>query len=1068
MIIFHLVVSSPKPTMRKLILTSLLLATPLWGEKLPDVVDFNDHIQPILSENCYHCHGPDSSTRAPKSNPLRLDREEFAFLERKDGKPSIIKGDAEASKVFQLIISKDVDDVMPPPESHKKPLKPEEVALVKKWIEQGAPYEEHWSFIPPVRPDIPKGNWGQNPVDRFIAAGHKKQDLDPSPPEEPARLLRRLTFDLTGLPPTPKELASFREMASRDLSTAVEMTVARLLTTDAYAEQFARHWLDAARYSDTHGIHIDNYRSIWPYRDWVIEAFRKNMPFDQFTREQIAGDLFPNATLDQKIATGFNRCMPTTGEGGAIAKEYEAIYAADQVATTSAVWLGLSTGCAACHDHKFDPISQKDFYAMTAFFRNTTMNAMDRNNADHPPAIFAPRQSDRTRLAKIDVEANGIASLIQKRKEEAGQDFQKWLATKVEDASNENIPVIKPDLELPLVVTEGSISGNEGPQAHSWPFKGKTVKVDDLGEVTSLQNTNIDLGTVGVIAARDQVTISGYLFLDGNVNGPVISRMDEGADYRGWDIWVENGRLGSHFIDKWPDLAIKATTNQKLKDKQWTHFAIIYDGGVAPEKSLTIYLDGKVVPITYSHRGKVGSLETKVPARLGARHPNTRLKGKAHLHSFQLFKRKLSAEEILQSTSQTNLNSLLAIPAAERTKEQNDAIFNYYIDHVDEPVRKLISRKDALVREKESLKKRGSMTLVMQEKEEEAYAHILERGEYTLEKEKVFADIPEVFKLEETDEKLSRKDLADWLVSEKNPLTARVTVNRMWYYFFGRGIVETTEDFGIMGSRPTHPELLDFLAVELVESGWNLQHIIKLITTSATYQQSGKTTSANREKDAGNLYLWRAPRFRLEAEQIRDMALAASGLLVQKIGGPPVKPYQPDGIWEAVAMKQSNTRFYKRDTGENLYRRSIYTFLKRTAAPPNMEILNAPNREVFCVRRDRTNTPLAAFVTMNDTQFIEASRALATRAIKSNPAFSQRLNLITMALMSRTMNNEEQEVVRKAFDHHLKHYQEKPELAEQLITVGESKPDPAIDKAELAAWSLIASQIFNLDETLTK
>lgn len=1052
--------------MRKFFLFSFLVALPLSGAELPDVVDFNDHIQPILSENCYHCHGPDSSTREPKKSPLRLDREEFAFLARKSGQPAIVKGDPEASGVIKRILSTDVDDVMPPPESHKKPLKPHQIALLKKWVKQGAPYEEHWSFISPTKPTPPASDWGHSPIDRFIAAKQREKNLTPSPPEDPARLLRRLTFDLTGLPPTPDEVSAFREMAAQDLSAAIEMTVGKLVTTDAYAEHFARHWLDAARYADTHGIHIDNYRSIWPYRDWVIEAFRQNMPFDQFTREQIAGDLLPNASLDQKIATGFNRCMPTTGEGGAIAKEYEAIYAADQASTTSAIWLGLSTGCAACHDHKFDPISQKDFYALTAFFRNTTMQAMDRNKADHPPNVFAPLSRDRDRWDTLGKEIIQSDQALTKRRTDAKADFEAWLAAQNPDEPS--IPDLTPEVSLPLVVSDKKITASINGEEMTFDFPHKTTKAPGVGDVANISDINVPLGDLATFDARDQVTFGGFLYLDGTANGSIISRMDSDSDYRGWDLWLENNHIGSHIVDTWPDKAIKATTTKPLEKKKWHHVMITFDGTAAPGKSLTIYLNGKAAPLKYTHEGKVDSLLTKVPTRLGARHPDNKLTGPASFHGFQFFKRKLAPFEIEQAANQSNIGQLLAISADERTDKQKQALFDHYIQNIDAPTKDLLTIKNTLLKEQNNLRSQGSITLVMEEKKEDAFAHILDRGEYSLEKEKVFADIPEVFQNEKSDTKKSRTDLANWLVSEKNPLTARVTVNRLWYYFFGRGIVETTEDFGIMGARPSHPDLLDYLAVELIESGWNLQHVIKLITSSATYQQSEKTTSANREKDPTNILLWRSPRHRLEAEQLRDMALATSGLLVKKIGGASVKPYQPGGIWEAVAMNGSNTRFYKEDKGEGLYRRSLYTFWKRSAAPPSMEILNAPPREVFCVRRDRTNTPLAAFVTMNDPQFIEAARALATNALKSNQSFSHRLDHITMALMARTLDNEEQEVVKTALDHHLKHYQENPDLIDPFLTVGESKPDASLDKTELAAWTLISSQIFNLDETLTK
>jgi len=1024
-------------------LISPVLISPLFSADLPDVIDFNDHIQPIISEKCYQCHGPDSSTRAPEKKPLRLDREEYAFLERSNGKPTIIKGDAEASEVFKRISSKDIDDVMPPPESHKKPLNAREIGLVKKWIEQGANYEEHWSFIKPTKPTPPDIDWGQNALDRFVAAKHREKGLDPNPPQDPALLLRRLTFDLTGLPPTPEEITAFRKLADEDLSAAVEKTTAKLLKTTAYAEHFGRHWLDAARYADTHGIHIDNYRAIWPYRDWVISAFRENMPFDQFTREQIAGDLLPNPTLEQRIATGFNRCMPTTGEGGAIAKEYESIYATDQTSTTSAVWLGLSTGCAACHDHKFDPISQEDFYALTAFFRNTTMQAMDRNSATHPPSIFAPLPEDRPRLALLEKEITQLDQELAKRRQSAEADFKAWLGTqKVEPIAPSTL---KPDFPIALPATSS----------------------DQLGELARAEKT--DLGDLAQFNPKDQVTFTGFIYLDGPANGSIISRMDTEADYRGWDLWLEEGKIGTHFVDTWPKKAVKAVTTEALPQKEWLHFAVIYDGkSRRANRAISVFVNGESVAVQHTHTGKLDSIETKVPTLIGARHPDDQLQGEVLLRRLAISKRKLSAQDIEKEAAPSALSRLLAIPADQRNKMQEQALLNLYLAKFDPPTLALTKERQELLNEKSAIEKRGSMTLVMEEKESDASAHILIRGDYSLEGEKVEAAIPGVFDFDTGDRKLNRKDLADWLVSEKNPLTARVTVNRLWYYFFGRGLVETTEDFGIMGAQPTHPKLLDYLATEFVDSGWDIQHVISLITSSATYQQAAKVTSANREKDGENAYLWRAPRHRLEAEQLRDMALAASGLLVEKVGGPSAKPYQPTGIWEAVAMKQSNTRFYKPDSGEGLYRRSLYTFWKRTAAPPSMEILNAPTREVFCVRRDRTNTPLAAFVTMNDPQFVEASRVLAEKTLKAGTDFDQRLDFISLRLMARSLRADERAVVKKALEDQLAHYRKNPELADQLIAVGESNPDPALAKPELAAWTLIASQIFNLDETLTK
>ena len=1037
-----------------------LLLTQQAFAAIPETVDFNDHVQPILSEYCYQCHGPDSSTRAPKSAPLRLDREEFAF-EVRDGRPVIIKGDPEKSELIKRISTKDEDDIMPPPDGHKPPLKPEQIALLSKWIEQGAPYEEHWSFLKPTRPVVPKKKWGYNTIDAFISEKHEEFNLKPNEPEETHRLIRRISFDLTGLPPTPEQVKSFQEAASMDLGTAVQLAASEFLGTDAYAENFSRHWLDAARYADTHGIHIDNYRSIWPYRDWVIQSFRKNQSFKDFTIEQISGDLLPNPSLDQIVATGFNRCLPTTGEGGAIDEEYLAIYAKDQVETTSAIWLGLTTGCAACHDHKFDPISQKDFYALTAFFRNSTMPAMDRNKADHPPTTFVPLPEDRKIWDALKGQLEAKKNEIKARQKSARPDHDTWLAS-LNPADLESL-VDHPDLALPLDVVNGKL--NLG--SREIDFNKPTV-ASDTGAAPQLHDINLELGDLASFDARDQVTFGGYLRLGAESRGSIISRMNTDNDFRGWDLWLEGSRIGSHIIDVWPANAIKAMTKDELPLNKWLHIMVSYDGKAEAKKSLTVYLDGKSMPIDYTQDGKVNSTISTAPLRLGGRHPSSPFSGNAAFHDFQFYQRVLTATEVEQVAKKSGITHLLSLDVDERLPKQKEAIYSYFLSQIDPASKQLKTAESELLNNQSTIRKKGSLTLVMEEKKEAAFAHILDRGEYSLKKEKIDAAIPELFQGDAASAPQSRKELAEWLVSEENPLTARVTVNRVWYYFFGRGLVETTENFGIMGARPTHPELLDWLAVEFMESGWDLQHVIKLITASATYQQSSKVTSNHREKDPTNLYLARHPRHRLEAEQIRDLALSASALLSHKIGGPSVKPYQPGGVWEAVAMNQSNTRVYKQGSGDDLYRRSLYTFWKRTAPNPAMEILNAPSREVFCVRRDRTNTPLQAFVTLNDPQFVEAARNLAALALRASDSFDHRLDFITQRLISRSLENDEREIVKTTLHNVSGEYKAAPEKAAELITVGESPTPDSLDPQALASWTILASQILNLDETLTK
>jgi mono/diheme cytochrome c family protein len=1047
------------------------------GPQLPETISFNEHVQPILSENCYQCHGPDANTREPKDAPLRLDIAEHAMTPRENGKPVIIPGEPAASLLVKLMHSDKASEIMPPPESHKT-MDADEIAILEKWIEQGAEYQDHWAFIPPTKADLPDAgkDWASNPLDHFTAAKLRQNNLEPNPPEDLARFYRRLHLDLTGLPPTSQELEEFLEVARHSpqgdggpkISTdLVRKTARRLLATPASAEHFARHWLDAARYADTHGIHIDNYRAIWPYRDWVINAFQQGMPWDQFTIEQIAGDLMENASLEQQIATGFNRCLATTGEGGAIAEEYEAIYAQDRVDTTAAVWLGLTTGCASCHDHKFDPITTKDNYAFTAFFRNTTMGAMDRNKADHPPNVFAPLPGDRQRWAAIDGDIASAEKQIAERRKAARADFDQWLATATIEAPNEVDSTLH--LHLPLVEASGPVRGTVDGQPREWPTGLPRVE-GPLGHALDLSTGILDLGDVGNFKRTDPVSYGGFIRVEGKPNGAVIARMNPDNNFRGWDLWLQAGAPGAHIVDTWDTAANKSIAPNPLTTKTWQHVFVTFDGSKPAPSAMAIYVDGKPVKARLSHKSVGNNIEAKAPLLLGARHGDTNKlsDGKVALQDFRFYRRLLTPGEIDSLANNSLLRHIVSLPAEKRTKQQKAALFNYYLASVDKPSQELRARIDKLKKEQADIKSRGSVTLVMQEKKDsEPFAHILNRGLYSDKGEKVTPATPEALPPMPDDAPRNRLGLARWLVSRDNPLTARVTMNRTWYYFFGRGLVETTEDFGIMGDRPSHPKLLDWLAVEFMDSGWDYRHMIELIVTSSTYRQSANLTAEKLERDPQNILLSRGPRYRLDAEQLRDLTLAASDVLVHKLGGPPVKPYQPEGIWSAVAMPQSNTRNYKADEGDNLYRRSIYTFWKRTAPHPAMEILNAPSREVFCVRRERTNTPLQAFVTMNDPQFVEAARQLAGKAIAAAPDFDGRLDFVTTRLLSRTLADNERPAVRLTLDKALTEYRAAPDAATRLIEVGASRT-PTDDPATLAAWTIIASQILNLDECLTK
>ncbi|BCX46444.1 bacterial Ig-like domain (group2) [Haloferula helveola] len=1033
---------------------------------IPDEVTFNEHIQPILSEYCYQCHGPDEKTRYPEEEPLRLDLADEAFKPRENGTPVIIKGDAEASLLVKLLHSTDKDTVMPPPESHKE-LDATQIALLEAWVDQGAEYQDHWAFLPVERPEVPESDWGRNGIDPFVEARLRSHDLEPNPDEDPARLYRRLHFDLTGLPPSPEELDNFLKSAGSGIDAAYEAEVDRLLATTESAEHFARYWLDAARYADTHGIHIDNYRAIWPYRDWVIRALERNMPWDEFTIEQIAGDMLPDPTLDQQVATGFHRCLPTTGEGGAIAEEYLAIYAQDRTDTTGAVWLGLTMGCASCHDHKFDPISMKDTYSFNAFFRNTPMSALDRNNAEHPPNVFVPLHEDRPRFAALADEKNKAEEDLKARRSGARQDFDQWLAAAKIDGGVEVDSTLA--LRLPLASEQESIVGELDGQPQEW--QAKLPRIDaPLGKAAVISEKPLDLGDHLSFSRSDQVTFGGFIYTEGKPTGAVIARMDPNAAYRGWDLYLQSGQPAAHVIDRWPDAASKIVAKQALNQKSWQHVMVTFDGTKSGHQSLSVYVDGKRVPSSTEPNTVGGTIETKVPLRLGSRHgDDSKLtKGKVALQDFRFYRRLLTPAEISDLASNALLRDILETPADNRTKKQMDRLFEYYVSSIDPPSIELRKKIDALAKEEADIRSRGSVSLVMEEKKDsEAFAHILNRGVYSDKGEKVTADTPASLPPMPEGAPKNRLGLAQWLVAKENPLPARVAMNRLWAQLFGTGIVETVGDFGIMGARPTHPKLLDWLASEFMDNGWDYRRMIKLMVMSSTYRQSATIPPAKLETDPSNALLSRGPRFRLDGEELRDMALAASDLLIDEVGGPPVKPYQPEGIWSAVAMPQSNTRNYKQDTGEKLYRRSIYTFWKRTAPHPAMEIFNAPTREVTCVARERTNTPLQAFVTLNDPQFVEASRRLAEHAL-SEGDFDSRLDFISTRLIARKLVDEERAAVRKTLDDATKAFTADNEAAKTLISEGESEPNPDLPVAEVAAWTIVSSQILNLDEALTK
>lgn len=1004
---------------------------------------FSRNVLPLLSENCFQCHGPDEANREAG---LRLDTKDGVFAEGDSGVHAVVAGKPDESELIQRIISDDPDLLMPPPDSGKA-LSAEQIQLMKDWVTQGAEWSGHWAFQKPVSPTAPKPvpNWQvENPVDLFIQKRVQAAGLTPSARADKETLIRRVTLDLTGLPPTVKEIDDF--LADRS-PAAFEKVVDRLLGSIAYGEHMTRIWLDSARYADTHGLHLDNERSIWPYRDWVINAFHDNMPFDQFTIEQIAGDLMPEPTLSQRVATGFNRCNVTTSEGGSIDDEYYVRYAVDRVETTSTVWLGLTSGCAACHDHKFDPLTQKEFYQLFSYFFSLTERAMDGNGMLPPPVVKVPSPGQVTSKAKYQTEVTEI---------------KKQIADLLADIKYAD-PL--PDAKLgelqegEAVWFDDSLPAGAKPQGNGpepWrfvsgpdhPVRGENSSVRTGDGLTQHfftdANPKLTVGTPGKLFT--------YVYLDPkNPPETIQLQFNDGSwDHRAY--WGADKGHGAGRKDaanfragelpetgKWVRLEVDAASVGLKPESQLNGWAFTQFGG-------TVHWDA-------AGTVSVAPLDDQQSASLNL---------------WQQYRKKVTAPPLPGDIQKT-----LDVETEKRTEDQKKKLITYFVQQVSpqhsatfaDPMK----RQKDLEKQLAELEKAIPATLVMEDRKDPRQAHVLERGEYTEKREPVSSAVPEWIAPLPKDAPSNRLGLAQWLVSPENPLTARVTVNRFWQHFFGIGLVRTSEDFGIQGEQPTHPELLDWLAVHFVESGWNVKQFHKMLIMSTTYQQSSHVSPELLTADPENRLLARGPRFRLDAEVIRDSALAVSGLLVNTIGGKSVRPYQPAGLWKPVGFGGSNTSVFVQDKGSKLYRRSMYTFWKRTSPPPSMATFDAPDRETCQVRRARTNTPLQSLVLMNDVQFFEAARKFAERVMTEGGTEPQeRLIHAYRMIVSRRPDNEESESLLQLLQVYTQEFRADPEAAEKLLSTGESARNSALDASELGAWTMITHLLLNLSETVTK
>jgi hypothetical protein len=1033
-------------------------------------IDFNRQIRPILSENCFTCHGPDEKQRKAK---LRLDTKEGAFGELRNGGHAIVPGNSAESELYLRITSDEPSKRMPLAKSGKH-LKPEQIALLRQWIDQGAPWSSHWAFSPPTRSALPKVSdrgWPRSPIDAFILARLESEGLRPSPEADKTTLIRRVTLDLTGLPPTPAEIDDFLADSSPE---AYERVVDCLLRSAHYGEHMARFWLDAARYGDTHGLHLDNYREMWPYRDWVIKAFNTNLPYNRFIIEQLAGDLLPNASLDQQVASGFNRCHVTTNEGGSIAEEVYVRNVDDRVETTGIVFLGLTIGCARCHDHKYDPITMKDFYGMFAFFNSLDTNPMDGNAAKYPPVVKLPSQTQKQVLDKLLTKVAGAERRRKERACQADADFGAWLCEtehKQKESPKSAIPTQGLVAYYPLDEKSGDKVTNAASNRFHGKVKGKAQwSAGKVGGALTLDGkTHVDLGDVADFERTEPFSYGCWIRTTSG-SGTPLSRMDDKQALRGYDLYITNDQVMVHIINKWPDNALKVVLKNKIKRNEWTHLFVTYDGS-SKAAGVKVYVNGKPEAVAVERNNLTDSIKTKASLKIGARTPGNPLVGQ--VDDVRIYSRRLEETEVGVLASGDPLAAvapILATAAEQRSKQQNDALRQFYLDNYDLEYRQLGKELAALQAEAKKVEDSFPTTLVSQESAQPKPAYILKRGEYDRRGEPVGRATPAFLPPLPEKAPLTRLDFAQWLVSPNHPLTARVAVNRFWQQCFGTGLVKTSEDFGSQGEPPSHPELLDWLAVQFREDGWDVKRTMKRLVMSATYRQSSRIGADRLAKDPANRLLSRGPRFRLDAEMLRDQALAVSGLLVENIGGPGVKPPQPPGLWEAVGYVTSNTARFTPDTGcEKVHRRSLYTFWKRTAPPPQMTTFDAPSREACRVRRERTDTPLQALLLLNETQYVEAARGLAERTLReAGTKPEDRLTHMFRLALGRKPDAKELAELLTAYRDNLAEYSQDIESAKKLITIGETKPDAKLSPGELAAWTMVANLVLNLDEVINK
>lgn len=1047
------------------------------SRKLPKDIDYNFHVKPILSDKCFTCHGPDASKREAE---LRLDTEEGAYklLGENQDRSAIVPGRIHRSHGYLRVISQDPEYTMPPPEANLQ-LSEREKAIVKKWIKQGAKYKPHWSFITLQEQKVPKvGNKAKtnSPIDHFVLAKLRQENLSFNKRASKETLIRRVSFDLTGLPPSLEDIDNFINDDSED---AYENLIDRLLSSKSYGERMAADWMDVARYADSDGYLDDKHRDFSPWRDWVIKAFNENLPYDKFSTWQLAGDLLPNATQETILATAFNRLNKRNSEAGIVYEEYRVEYTADRTHTMGKAFLGLSIECARCHDHKYDPISQKDYYKLFGFFNSTF---------EIGTPVYGPDQTPGPALLLSDEKEQELIQFLQDSIQEKESEMERLKLTETENLKinlnttiNSQSILTKLNKDLVAYYPFDRYEHNEGrsqstnvkdklkPAILSQPKIQKGVK----GQAFFITDYNsVKLGDkIGWFERTDPFSIQLWIYPDTLYEEAAVlwHSEDKRLGQKGYSLTLKDNKLEFNIAHSSPQNAIQITTINPIPKKAWSQITLTYDGS-SKAKGMRVFVNGveQLVRKDYDSLYKGILFEWNIHTygfgglQFGARTKFVPMKN-GGIDEVKVFSRDLTALEILYTFSHDKALSLL-----NHGNEENSEILNeYHFAHNDLSIREIKSQL-CDIREKENKLLNGiKEIMVMGDLPKARPTYVLDRGLYNAPKEIVEPGTPESIMPYDENLPKNRLGLAEWLFDKRNPLAARVYVNRIWQMHFGRGLVKTAEDFGSQGSLPSHPELLDWLANYFIKSGWDIKALHKVILSSATYTQSSKITEDLLEKDPENILLARGPRFRLPAEMIRDNALAISGLLVNRIGGESVYPYQPEGIWDALTNKGWAYK-YLQEPGDGLYRRSLYTIWKRTAPPPSMLIFDIADRGVCTVQRKRSNTPLQALVLLNDPQFIEAARVLAEKIIQDKNEPSERLQVAFRMITGRIPDKDELDLLLEFYESELIKFKSKEEDALDFLSIGESTWEKELNPSEIAGLAIVINSTMNTNEGFTR